>query len=441
MACLASYIANLSKVQPKEAMPDMDRVAAIILGGGEGSRLFPLTKTRCKPAITFGGGYRLIDIPISNSIHSGCDKIFVLTQYLSASLHHHIFKTYRHDHFHKGFVELLSAEQRFSSGGWFKGTADAVRQNLEYLREVPVDYFLILSGDQLYSMDYREMLKVARDTDADLVVGTMPVEEKDCKRFGILKMDAKKRLIDFIEKPQSTSILRRLRINPDKRKDKKEPHKNYLASMGIYLFKREALFKLLTKDSRHDFGQHLIPAMIEKGKAAGYLFNDYWEDIGTIASFYEANMALTKPNPPFNCYDEKRPIYSLPLSLPGPKISNALIKNSTICEGAVIEADEVTNSILGPRAIVREGTIIRDSYIMGSDYYRFPIEEDFPEPLEIGEDCIITKAIIDKNSSIGSNVRLINKNRLNHYDADNIYIRDGIIVVPRGAIIPDGFVL
>lgn len=421
----------------------MGRVAAIILSGGEGSRLFPLTLSRCKPAISFGGRYKLIDVPISNSINSGCHKIFVLTQFLSSSLHQHIFKAYRNDIFNSGFLELLSAEQKPSKGGWFKGTADAVRQNIEYLLELPVDYFLILSGDQLYSMDYRELVQEALDNDADLIVAALPVRKEESSRMGIIKINESKKIVDFVEKPKDPEMLQRMKMHHDIKTELKyhSDDCNYLGSMGIYLFKRDILFKLLLEDLREDFGKHLLPTMVEKGKTFAYLFDGYWEDIGTIESFYQANIALTRPDSPFDCYNEVRPIYTSHYHLAGPKIHNSLINQSIICEGCIVEADEIRNSILGPRSVVGKGSIVTDSYIMGNDYYERPIEtESLPERLHIGENCIIKKAIIDKNSFIGDNVRLINKNNVKNYDGDNFYVRDGIIIIPRGSTIHDKFI-
>ncbi len=420
-------------------IPDMNRVAAIVLSGGEGTRLFPLTLSRCKPALCFGGRYKLIDIPISNSINSGCNKIFVVTQFLSASLHQHIFNTYRPDNFNLGFLKILSAEQKPSKQGWFKGTADAVRQNIEYLQEVPADYFLILSGDQLYTMDYSEMLKAAIKSNADVVVAALPVMIEDCKRMGILKIDDQNKIIDFIEKPQNLSVIDHMQLESE---DNEDASQMYLGSMGIYLFKREALLNLLKEDSREDFGKHLLPTMIERGKAAAYVFEGYWEDIGTIESFYNANIALTAKEPLLDCYDEFNPIHTTRSNLMGPKIFNTLINHSILCEGCILEGDEISHSILGPRTVVKKGTIITSSYVMGHDYYNLPAKtESLPEELHIGKNCIITKSIIDKNVCIGDNVRLVNKNNLSHYDGNNIYIRDGIIIVPRGATISDGFVL
>lgn len=434
------------KTRPKRKFavptPDMTRVASIILGGGEGTRLFPLTLTRCKPAISFGGRYRLIDVPISNSINSGCHKIFIITQFLSSSLHQHIFRTYRHDIFNSGFLELLPAEQKPTSKGWFQGTADAVRQNLDYFLEIPVDYFLILSGDQLYTMDYQEMVRAAKATDADLVVASLPITEQESKRMGVLQIDDSGVITGFHEKPQNKSQLENMEIPPSLRKGSSKKDANYLGSMGIYLFKRDALLKLLEEDPREDFGKHLIPTIIEQGNSVAHVFNGYWEDVGTIESFYNANIALTEVKPEFDCYDESKPIMTTRYNLPGPKILNTIINNSIICEGAIINADEITHSILGPRTIIKKGTVIHRSYLMGSDFYTPPIHTDrLPEHLEIGENCVISKTIIDKHVCIGDRVQLINKNNLTNYNGDNIYIRDGIIVIPRGATIPDGFIL
>lgn len=429
------------KMRKEELAPAMNRLGAIILSGGEGSRLFPLTLSRCKPAISFAGRYRLIDVPISNSINSGCNKIFIITQFLSTSLHQHIFRTYRNDIFNGGFIELLSAEQKPSKHAWFKGTADAVRQNLEYLVELPVDYFLILSGDQLYSMDYQEMLNTAKRTNADVVLAALPIKETECKRMGILKIDSQDKITNFVEKTHDSEVLKQMQMTEEQRKELKCADSKHLGSMGIYLFKREFLFKLLLEDLREDFGKHLIPALVEKGKVTAHLFNGYWEDIGTIESFYQANMALTSPNPPFDCYDQCRPIYSSHYNLAGSRISNSLINNSIICEGCVVEAEEIRNSILGPRTVVKKGSVITQTYVMGNDYYEPLIHtETLPEYLEIGKHCILSKAIIDKNVCIGDNVRLINKNGLKHYDGNNFYVRDGIIIVPRGATLPDGFI-
>ncbi len=440
--CMPRIPVPTRRFHPETALQpsvDMSRVAAIILGGGQGARLYPLTQSRCKPAISFGGRYRLIDVPISNSVNSGCHKIFIITQFLSSSLHQHIFNTYRHDIFSSGFLELLPAEEKPSQKEWFQGTADAVRQNLDYFIETPVDYFLILSGDQLYSMDFQALIRFAKVTDADVVVASLPISIQDAKRMGVMKIDANNRIVEFVEKPQEEAILQKMRQPVD---GLTTPEKPFLASMGIYVYKREALIEFLENNKGADFGKHLIPAAVAEGRAAAYIHQGYWEDIGTVGSFYEANMALTATEPEFNCYDEHWPVYSNRYNLPGPKIFHTNIKNSIICEGCIVEADEVTHSILGPRTVIKSGSIIRDTYIMGNDFYIPPLHTSrLPQKLHIGENCIIQKTILDKHVHIGKGVQLINKNKLDHYDGGNVFIRDGVIVVPRGVSLPDGFVL
>lgn len=417
---------------------DMQKVAAIILGGGEGTRLFPLTSTRCKPAINFGGRYRLIDVPMSNALNSGCINIFILTQFLSAPLHQHILTTYRMGSCTKGCIELLSAEQTPHRKSWFQGTADAVRQNVDYISAASAEYFLILAGDQLYNFDFRHMLKFAQDTDADVVIAALPVQETEAKRMGILKVNEDNFVTDFQEKPQQTEMLQRLKLPQfvlDRIKARSEKGEHFLGSMGIYLFKRQALFELLACDPREDFGKHLLPTKVQQGRAAAYLFDGYWEDIGTIESFFNANMALTKSSPPFNCYDEVNPIYSHHYNLPPAKISCAHIENSILCEGSLVDADELKQCILGPRSVVKHGTIIKNSYVMGND-----CRSSNPQS-SIGENCLIDHAIIDRHVTIGDHVQLVNKNKVSNYNGEKVYIRDGIIVVAAGAVLPDGFVL
>lgn len=425
---------------------NMKQVASIILGGGEGTRLYPLTLTRCKPAINFGGKYRLIDVPISNSIHADCHKIFVLSQFLSSSLHHHIFETYMHGGRASGLIEILTAEQKPTHKSWYQGTADAVRQNIDYLLESPVEYFLILSGDQLYNINFLEMLQFAQTVDADVVVAALPVNAQNAQRMGILKVNAERMIKDFYEKPQDSNLLEEFRSPDDLINEvgvSPNSGRNYLGSMGIYLFKRKALAELLRTDPREDFGKHLIPSLVQKGKAAAFLYEGYWEDIGTIESFYEANMALTQPNPAFNIHSEGYPIFASRYDLPPARFSDTQIKQTILCEGALIEADEITHSIIGTRTVIHKGSIVRDSYLMGNDYYQSQVSDLLRLPLcpHIGEDCIISRAIVDRNAMIGKGVQLINKQKLNHYDGEHVYIRDGIIIVPRGATIPDGFIL
>lgn len=425
---------------------DMKLVASVILGGGEGTRLYPLTLTRCKPAINFGGKYRLIDVPISNSIHADCYKVFVLTQFLSSSLHHHVFHTYMQGGRSSGLVEILTAEQKPTKKSWYQGTADAVRQNLEYLLENPVEYFLILSGDQLYNINFKDMVSFAKATDADVVIAALPVNVQDATRMGILKVNADNYVTDFYEKPQDQVQLQKLRSSNaviERIGVPFEKKRFYLGSMGIYLFKRKALIDLLNKDPREDFGKHLIPTQVEKGGVAAFLYDGYWEDIGTIETFYQANMALTDSQPQFGFHNEHRPIFSCRYDLPPAKFLNTQIKQTILCEGAIVEADELTHSILGPRSIVHKGAIIRDSYLMGNDYYESSVDDllHFPQSPHIGENCILNRTIVDKNAMIGKGVQLINKQKLTEYTSENVYIRDGIIVVPRGAILPDGFIL
>lgn len=430
-----------TKKENKKASPS---VVAVILGGGQGTRLFPLTHAHCKPAILFGGRYRLIDIPISNALHAGIHKIFVLTQFLARSLHNHIFHTYRHDFFSPGFVEILSPEQRPTTSDWYKGTADAVRQNLQYLRETEADYYLVLSGDQLYRMDYRKMLDWAEESRSDVVVATLPVGKQDAPRMGIMKVNEDRQIVDFLEKPTKVADLSRMATSPLALKSlgcSPSSDKNYLGSMGIYLFRRQALLDLLEKDPREDFGKHLIPHQVQQGKASAFIHEGYWEDIGTVQSFYAANMALNQEVPPFDIEDATYPFFSTRSSLPGAKISNCHVRNSIICEGSVVYADEISSSILGQKAIVGRGTVIQDSYIMGQEVPYSGHVSSVENNHFIGDDCFIQKAILDKNATVGNGVRLVNTHNLVEFDSPNVYIRDGIIVVPKGAVVPDNFVL
>ncbi len=429
-----------------DAPLNMNRVAAIILGGGQGTRLYPLTKSYCKPAIWFGGRYRLIDVPVSNSLNSNINKIFIVTQFLSLSLHRHIIQTYHPDSFSSGFIDILAAEQKPEKSSWFQGTADAIRQSLEYLVETPCDYFLILSGDQLYHMDFTAMVQTARRMDVDLLVATLPVNEEDAKRMGIMKVNEDHHIVDFYEKPKDPATLQRMRTSPsilDSMGLEPSSDRSFLGSMGIYLFKRQALLKLLNDDPRDDFGHHLIPTKVKQGKIGAFPHNGYWEDIGTIESFHKANIALTLKTPHFDFYDEANPIYTSRSILPGPKIYNTHVKESIICEGSIIEADEISHSILGQRSVIGKGSILRNSYIMGNEYYQppVPIESGSLTPLTIGADCVLENCILDKNVTIGRGVRLLNLKNEKFLEGPYACIRDGIIVVPRGSVVPDGFTL
>lgn len=421
----------------------LKRVATIVLAGGKGTRLFPLTLTRCKPAVSFGGRYRLIDIPLSNSLNSRINQIFVISQYFASELHQHILSTYQLDMFRTGGLELLTPQETTKGKEWFKGTADAVRQSLDYILRSNAEWFLILSGDQLYNMDLYEMLTFAKQKDADLVIASIPVLEPEAKRMGLIKINATSTITNFYEKPQEPEILKEFELAESFLKanshSTKEPH--YLASMGIYVFKRSAMIELLKLEG-NDFGRDLIPQFIKKAKCSAFIYQGYWEDIGTVASFYKANLLLTEGKG-LNTYVEENQIYSTPQHIPNALISETKVKDSLIGQGSLIEAEEITHSVVGVRAIVKKGTIIRDSIIMGNRTYHPFMDQGIPanQNFSIGENCIIQKTIIDEDTLIGNNVQLINKEGLETYDGDGIYIRDGIIIVTSGTEIPDNFIL
>lgn len=416
------------------------QVATVILAGGQGTRLHPLTINHSKPAVSYAGRYRLIDIPISNSINSNFRQIFVIAQYLSSELQHHISQTYHFDAFNPGSIDVLTPqENEEGKKQWFAGTADAVRKNLSILLKSPAEYFLILSGDQLYNIHFLEMVEFAKKVDADLTIASTVVPEKEARRMGLLKIGKDNLLLDFVEKPKDPDILQKFALK--EKSPSKKPH--YLASMGIYVFKREALISLLEQDDRHDFGFHLIDTALKTKKTATFIHDGYWEDIGTVASYYNANLILTKSNKGLNTYDERNPIYTRPTFLPGPKIHGSKITDSIICEGSVIEAEEISNCIIGLRSQIGKGTVIRDSIMMGNHFYMPPEHESdqISQDFSIGKNCIIKKAIIDEFVQIKNNVRLINKDKRTTYDGDGIFIRQGIIIVPSGTHLPDGFEL
>lgn len=423
----------------------MNKVASIVLAGGQGTRLYPLTLTRCKPAVCFGGRYRLIDIPISNSLNAHIHRIFVISQYFASSLQQHILETYQLDYFRQSKIQMLCPEETPHRKVWFKGTADAVRQNLEHLEATNVEYFLILSGDQLYNINFTEMLQFAKKEDADMIIASIPVEEKEAKRMGLLKIDSSCHVLEFQEKPSDPEILKKFELAPEFLKGHQVLDPNathFLGSMGIYIFKRKALFELL-KEEGDDFGKHLIPSQFKKGKTSAYVYKGYWEDIGTISSYYQANMALTAQEHCLNTYDEHNPIFTHPHNLPSPLIKDSTVNHSIIGQGAVIEAKEITGSIIGIRIKIKKGTVIRNSIALGSLFNDSEHEHSsfFPEGSSIGENCLIQKTILDEYSSVGNNVQLVNKKNLQNFDGDGIFIRDGIIIVTSGTKIPDGFVL
>ncbi len=424
-----------------------DNVVAVILGGGAGSRLFPLTHERSKPAVPLGGTYRLIDVPVSNCINSEVTQIFVLTQYNSASLNRHISRTYRFSSFSTGFVEVLAAEQTIEHPEWFQGTADAVRQMLPHLRDWRVDTLLILSGDHLYRMDYREFLKRHFDTGADLTISVNPCRPDEAEGFGLLKTNEKGAIVEFKEKP-SGDELEAMRVDTtsfglDAESARARP---FLASMGIYVFSYNKLVELLkTDDSWVDFGREIIPGAIEKYNVQAHLFKGYWEDIGTIRSFYEANLDLASPLPKFNFFDTGAPIYTRSRYLPPSKLHECDIDNSMVSEGCILNGVRLRKSIVGLRSRIDNGASIDDSIVMGSDFFESLSEinsnlETGRPHVGIGANTVIRRAILDKNVRIGNNVRLVNKGEIENYDAPDasFYIREGIIIVPKNATIEHG---
>jgi len=420
---------------------------AVILGGGAGSRLFPLTQLRSKPAVPLGGKYRLVDIPISNCINSDVHKIFVLTQYNSASLNRHIAQTYRFSQFSNGFVEILAAEQTPESGQWFQGTADAVRQVLPHINDWGIETLLILSGDHLYHMDYRDFLNRHYDTDADVTVSVIPCVAEAASEFGLLKTDHDGRIVEFKEKPKGEALAA---MRVDRTGFGLSPEevaaRPFLASMGIYVFKYERMRELLSEDASWlDFGREVIPAAIEQGSVQAFMFDGYWEDIGTISAFYKANLDLTSKIPKFNLFDAEAPVYTRARYLPPSKIEESEVRDSIISDGCIMTGAKVNNSIIGLRSRIGKGVLIDSSIIMGADYYQ-SIDEMRNDALAskprvgIGEQSIIRKAIIDKNARIGSGVILVNEAGVQEADADDrsYYIREGIIIVPKNAVIPNG---
>lgn len=418
-------------------------VVAVILGGGAGTRLHPLTASRSKPAVPIAGKYRLVDIPISNCINSNISRMFVLTQYNSASLNRHIKNTYHFSAFSSGFVDILAAEQTPDNPGWFQGTADAVRQSLRHLQTFDFEYVLILSGDQLYQMDFCEMIDNHKDSGADISIATIPVSKREASEFGILKTDKNNMITSFIEKPKPELL-------PDwvseTSEEMKEEGRMYLGSMGIYIFNRKLLFELLqdTMKDATDFGKQILPESIGKYKVASFQYEGYWTDIGNIYSFYEANLALTDALPPFNLFDNTNTIFTRARMLPPAKFTNSIIEKSIVAEGSIIHAARVKGSVVGIRSRVGEKTEIIDSYLMGNDYYetleQLLINEEKGIPaVGIGERCHIEHAIIDKNCRVGNDVSIIGGNKIANTEHELYTVKDEIVVVKKNAVVPDGY--
>ncbi|MGB0153027.1 MAG: glucose-1-phosphate adenylyltransferase [Verrucomicrobiales bacterium] len=424
----------------------LSNTLAIIMGGGQGTRLFPLTHKRSKPAVPLAGKYRIVDIPISNCINSGIRQMYVLTQFNSESLNRHVTNAYKFDHFGENFVHILAAQQTPGDDNWYQGTADAVRQNLSYFLERPYKYFLILSGDQLYRMDYRRMLKQHKETGADLTIATTPVNRDPARAFGLMHTDDNSRITRFVEKPGDNDEVLDQLIMPKvllKSAGIPEDEERFQASMGIYLFNREVLEEALD-NNLEDFGGDIIPGIIKNKSVYSHTFQGYWEDIGTIKSFYESNLEVTKIIPQFNFFDPHNPIYTRARLLPASKINNANIEQALLSDGCIITKAHIKRSIIGVRSVIESGCEITDTIIMGSDYYnkqevsrKGKVTET---PLFIGENTKIHKAIIDKNACIGKNVVIHPGDRINENN-EWCYVRDGIIVVPKGKNIPDGTVV
>ncbi len=411
----------------------MSDVLSVILGGGKGTRLYPLTRYRAKPAVPIAGKFRLIDIPISNTLNSGIKKTYLLTQFNNHSLHRHVNDTYQFGQFSKGFVDILAAQQTNANKDWYQGTADAVRQNSHFISNADTEYTLILGGDHLYRMDYRKFAEYHVTQNADVSICVQPVGKEQATQLGILQTDEKGKIIKFVEKPQEAML-----------KDIKSPglpdETPYLASMGIYFYNTEKLLQNLYSIQKEDFGKHIIPEILEDHEVYAYKFEGYWRDIGTIQSFYRANLELAAVSPPFNFYDEHLPFFTRPRFLPGSKIKASKINDGLIADGCFLNSVSVEKAVVGLRSRIGYNTTIKDSVIMGYDYYEKNEEKEFI-PLGIGENCVIKNAIIDKNVRIGNNVQIINKKKLKDAEEDSFYIKDGIVVIPKHTVIPDNTII
>ena len=424
---------------------DSKSVIAMVLGGGAGSRLYPLTASRSKPAVPIAGKYRLVDIPISNCINSSINRILVLTQFNSASLNKHIKNTYQFSLFSKGFVDIVAAEQTPDNPQWFQGTADAVRQSLRHITNHDFEYVLILSGDQLYQMDFETMIDTHKAKGADISIATIPVGDREAPEFGILKANDDNIITSFIEKPDKSILGEWVSDTGD---DMKGNGRIYLASMGIYIFNRKLLFDLLEDEKKDatDFGKEIIPSSIEKYKVVSYQYDGYWTDIGNIYSFFEANLALTDELPPFNLFDNQKVVFSRARMLPPAKISGTTLEKTIIAEGSIISASRIENSVIGVRSRIGHGTTIVSSYIMGNDYYETlqEIENNTQKGIPkigIGDRCYFKNAIVDKNCRIGNDVRINGGQHLSNTDHELYAVKDGIVVLKKGAVLPDGFVI
>jgi glucose-1-phosphate adenylyltransferase len=416
------------------------RTLSIIMGGGAGTRLFPLTKDRAKPAVPLGGKYRLVDIPISNCLNSGLRSIYVLTQFNTMSLHRHIQASYKFDNFSRSFIDILAAQQTPEGAQWYQGTADAVRQNMRYFLERPFDYYLILSGDQLYRMDFRVLLHQHIQSGADITLATKPVHRNQVSQYGIMQSGEDRRIIRFVEKPKDEDVLHKLRMSRELLAtiDSNPDEELFQASMGIYVFNREVLVECLNNQLA-DFGKHIIPQSIKDRHVNAYIFKGYWEDIGTVRAFYEANLDLTDLVPEYSFFEAEAPIYTHPRFLPGSKINGATLRQAIIADGCIISDAHLERSVIGVRSIIQSGATIRNSIVMGADYYEQD-RQPYPgcPPIGIGRSCVIDRAIIDKNARIADGVVITPEGKPPNFDGANYFIRDGIVIVPKDAVIPAG---
>lgn len=424
----------------------MKKMVCVILGGGKGTRLFPLTEYRSKPAVPLGGKFRLIDIPISNCLNNGINQIYLLTQFNSVSLHRHIRQTYTFDRFGGGFVEILAAQQTKEGELWYEGSADAVRKQLRYLEQPGIEHVLILSGDQIYRMDFHKMLKTHLDAKADATIAALPVDRQTAEACGVMRIDDTGRVQGFLEKPKTEDELKIVRTDPAWFDAQKIPSRGreYLASMGIYLFQRDVLVEILSKNNYQDFGKEVFPLSIRARRVQVDLFDGYWEDVGTIRSYYDANLALASRTPPFSFGDEDAPIYSRARHLPSTRVDGATVTNSLISDGCVIEQGcVIENSVIGLRCHIGQNAVIRNSVLMGADFYDSTKRSDGSRPnLGVGANSVLDGVIVDKNCAIGRGARIQRSPQLdNNCDLKGVYVRDGIIIVPKDSILPDGWSL
>jgi glucose-1-phosphate adenylyltransferase len=423
-------------------MPMNNEALAIVLGGGQGSRLFPLTQHRSKPAVPIGGSYRLIDIPISNCLHADIRRIFVLTQFNSASLNRHISQTYRMDPFSQGSVEILAAEQTPDNPNWFQGTADAVRQAARHIVRYDADYYLILAGDHLYRMDYCELIDAHVERNADITIAAQPVSVEDASAMGIFRFEHHGQIVAFEEKPNRARLDEIGRSIPlGAMFTGHSADKPFIASMGVYVFSRDVLLEAIEQEDAADFGRQIIPAALGRYRVNAHLFRGYWADVGTVASFYDANIMLTQPGAPFKLYDPGRPIFTHARFLPGARLNDCTAHDAIVCEGAFVDRSSIEGSIVGIRTNIQTGSTIRRSVLLGADFYESddsgPVVRDRPR-LGIGRDVILDRVIVDKNARIGDGAQLVNEAGVEHADGDGYFIRDGIIVVPKDGVVKPG---